>query len=149
MCINIKYDIVVCLKPLLLYVIIRACIIWNCMLVLFFLSSARDLSVENFKMSKFAKSRFLGFEACTQVQVQWDPNQWDPNWIKKCRLWILLTYKYPILFCKMAYRFIYLFKKNEITKSFFKIHFLIKFGSHWFRSHWLRFRIYLRLASSS
>ena len=47
----------------------------------------------------------------------------------------------------MAYRFIYLFKKNEITKSFFEIHFLIKFGSAWFRSHWYRFRIYLRMAS--
>ena len=72
-------------------------------------------------------------------------NQWDPNWIKKCRLLILLTYKYPILFCKMVYRFIYLFKKNEITKSFFKIHFLIKLRSHWFGSASSAFRIYLRL----
>ena len=32
-----------------------------------------------------------------------DPNQADPNWIKICRLLILLTYKYPILFCKMKY----------------------------------------------
>ena len=51
------------------------------------------------------------------------------NFIKKCRLLILLTYKYPILFCKMVYRFGYFFLKNEITKSFFEIHFLIKLRS--------------------
>ena len=60
---------------------------------------------------------------------QADPNQADPNWIKICQLLILLTYKYPILFCKMANLFSYLFIKNEILKSFFEIHFLIKFGS--------------------
>ena len=72
--------------------------------------------------------------------------QWERNWIKICRLLILLKYKYPILFCKMAYLFTYLFLKNEITKYFFEIHFLIRFRSHWFRSHRFRFRIYLRLA---
>ncbi len=30
----------------------------------------------------------------------------------------------------MTYHFSYLFKTNEITKSFFEIHFLIKFRSH-------------------
>ena len=49
----------------------------------------------------------------------------------------------------MAYLSSNLFLKNEITKSFFEIHFLIKFGSAWFRSHWYRFRIYLRLAVAS
>ena len=32
--------------------------------------------------------------------------------------------------CKMVNLLSFLFKKNEITKSFFEIHFLIKFGSH-------------------
>ena len=42
----------------------------------------------------------------------------------------IINIKYPILFCKMTYHFSYLFKTNEITKSFFEIHFLIKFRSH-------------------
>ncbi len=33
----------------------------------------------------------------------------------------IIKIKYPILFCKMTYRFIIYLKKNEITKSFFEI----------------------------
>ena len=55
----------------------------------------------------------------------------------------------------MEYRFTYLFLKNEITKSFFEIHFLIKFGSRlvwnacrtvhniWFMYDWLYFDLRL------
>ncbi len=55
--------------------------------------------------------------------------QAERNFIKICRLLILLTYKYPILVCKMMYYYTNLFKENEIINSFFEIHFLIKLRS--------------------